>query len=137
VNDPRLVNNSLPQSTFQPTGKAQLVVIKPGKEPVVEGGFSMKVNSNNVNLQPVRSASKTYVAPGTQLGQSEFNVQGTPYSYQVILREGGLEIKPLSNSSARYLDTNRSQVLRTGLLESVQNLGANPGNIETIYFNYK
>lgn len=114
--------------------------MKPGRSPVLEGGLTISVNSNTVNLQPVNALSRVFQSPGSILGSTLFSVTGSggaTLSYQVILRNGGLEIKPLSASAAQYLEVNRTNVLSSGILKSVQSLGADPSTLRTIYLNFQ
>jgi hypothetical protein len=131
-------NLNIPRERLQTRVDTQLVILKPGADPVVERGYAMRVQSKKVDLQPLTSPDRVYRAPGPVLGTTEFSVPSARgnLQYRAVLSENGLEIQPLSPYAATFLNGNQATVLRSGVLNAVEQLSANPGNIKTVYLNF-
>jgi hypothetical protein len=112
--------------------------LKPGAEPIIEKGYSIKPQLNNVDIKPLRTIDPIYRAPGPVTGTSTFNVnvRGSSLPYQISTSENGLQIKPLSSTAAKYAESNRSTVLKGAVNNAVDTLSATPGTFKTIYMDF-
>ena len=132
-------SNILPVARDQiPYVNSQFVTLKPGAPPLIEKGYSIKPQLNNVDIKPLRTVDPVYRAAGPVTGTSNFNVnvRGNVLPYQVSTSENGLQIKPLSASAAKYAESNRSTVLKGAVNNAVDTLSATPGTFKTIYMDF-
>jgi len=121
-----------------PPGQSQLVILKPGVEPLVDRGYSIKMQSRNVDVSALANVDRTYYAPGTTIANTQYTVRsgGNNLRYEVLSNERGVEIKPLSPAASNYVEQNQAAVVKAGIARAAQALSVNPGSIKTIYINF-
>ena len=122
------------------TTDAQLVLLRPNVAPIVERGYEIKIGGDEVNLRPIDKIDQNYQAAGATIGQSVASIntgQGPALQYAVTLKDGGLEIKPLSAQAATYVENNRSAVIGGSVLEAYQGISNSVDKIRTIFIDLK
>ncbi|QKM65253.1 hypothetical protein DCO17_08405 [Polynucleobacter tropicus] len=117
---------------------SQVVILKPGQAPVIEKGYAIKPQANNVDVKSLRTVDPVYRAPGAETGSTNFavTIRGVSLPFTATTTEQGMQIKPLSAAAARYVEGNQAAVVRNAVGQAVNDLGAKPENFKTIYINF-
>jgi hypothetical protein len=119
---------NIPTRDQVPVVNSQLVILKPGQAPIIEKGYAIKAQANNVDVKSLRTVDPVYRAPGAETGSANFSVtvRGVNLPFQAITTEQGMQIKPLSPAAARYVEGNQATVVRGAVSKAVDALSATP-----------
>lgn len=114
----------------------KIIILKPGAEPVVDKEYQVTIRGNDAILKEnMDVADKTITSPGKSIGSARFSIEndkGKILEYNLVVRESGLEIRPLSFEALQFADKNKATVAGAAMIDVVNNLKLSVDNIKTI-----
>jgi filamentous hemagglutinin family protein len=114
----------------------KIIILKPGAEPVVDKEYQVTIRGNDAILKEnMDVADKTITSPGKSIGSARFSIEndkGKILEYNLVVRESGLEIRPLSFEALQFADKNKATVAGAAMIDLVNNLKLSVDNIKTI-----
>ena len=114
----------------------KIIILKPGAEPVVDKEYQVTIRGNDAILKEnMDVADKTITSPGKSIGSARFSIEndkGKILEYNLVVRESGLEIRPLSFEALQFADKNKATVAGAAMIDVVNNLKLSVDSIKTI-----
>jgi len=114
----------------------KIIILKPGAEPIVDKEYQVTIRGNDAILKEnMDVADKTITSPGKSIGSARFSIEndkGKILEYNLVVRESGLEIRPLSFEALQFADKNKATVVGAAMIDLVNNLKLSVDNIKTI-----
>jgi hypothetical protein len=114
----------------------KIIVLKPGAEPVVDKEYQVTIRGNDAILKENTDVvDKTITGPGKSVGSARFSIEndkGKILEYNMVVRESGLEIRPLSFEALQFADKNKATVAGAALIDVTNNLKLPVSGIKTI-----
>jgi len=114
----------------------KIIILKPGAEPIVDKEYQVTIRGNDAILKEnMDVADKTITSPGKSIGSARFSIEndkGKILEYNLVVRESGLEIRPLSFEALQFADKNKATVAGAAMIDVVNNLKLSVDSIKTI-----
>ena len=114
----------------------KIIILKPGAEPIVDKEYQVTIRGNDAILKEnMDVADKTITSPGKSIGSARFSIEndkGKILEYNLVVRESGLEIRPLSFEALQFADKNKATVVGAAMIDVVNNLKLSVDSIKTI-----
>ena len=116
-----------------------IIVLKPGQEPKVDKEYEVSIRGNDAILKEQTDIiDKTITNPGKSIGSARFSIEndkGKILEYNMVVRESGLEIRPLSFDALLFADKNKATVAGAAMIDVANNLKLPVDGIKTILFD--
>ena len=117
----------------------KIIVLKPGQEPKVDKEYEVSIRGNDAILKEQTDIiDKTITNPGKSIGSARFSIEndkGKILEYNMVVRESGLEIRPLSFDALLFADKNKATVAGAAMIDVANNLKLPVDGIKTILFD--
>ena len=121
--------------------KAKVVVSSNGKNPTVEGIYNDETNLGEVSTEFNEEEEKErFEEPGDIIDKRNIVLKvtaGDSYNYQLELRNKGLVIKALDNSSVSFIESNKGLVIQSAISEVKSVVGFMKSQLKTIIIDIK
>ena len=116
--------------------KAKVVVSSNGQNPTVEGIYNDETNLGEVSTEFNEEEEKErFEEPGDIIDKRNIVLKvtaGDSYNYQLELRNKGLVIKALDNSSVSFIESNKGLVIQSAISEVKSVVGFMKSQLKTI-----
>ena len=121
--------------------KAKVVVSSNGQNPTVEGIYNDESNLGEVSKEFNEEEEKErFEEPGDIIDKRNIVLKvtaGDSYNYQLELRNKGLVIKALDNSSVSFIESNKGLVIQSAISEVKSVVGFMKSQLKTIIIDIK
>ena len=120
---------------------SKVVVSTSGQNPTVEGIYDDGSNLGEISTEFFDEEEKErFEEPGDIIDKRNIILKvtaGDSYNYQLELRNKGLVIKALDNSSVSFMETNKGFVIQSALSEVMNIVGFVKSQLKTIIIDIK
>ena len=120
--------------------KAKVVVSSNGQNPTVEGIYNDETNLGEVSKEFEEEEKERFEEPGDIIDKRNIVLKvtaGDSYNYQLELRNKGLVIKALDNSSVSFIESNKGLVIQSAISEVKSVVGFMKSQLKTIIIDIK
>ena len=121
--------------------KAKVVVSSNGQNPTVEGIYDDGSNLGEISTEFFDEEEKEkFEEPGDIIDKRNIILKvtaGDSYNYQLELRNKGLVIKALDNSSVSFIESNKGFVIQSAISEVMSIVGFVKSQLKTIIIDIK
>ena len=121
--------------------KAKVVVSSNDQSPTVEGVYDDESNLGEVSTEFTDDEEKErFEEPGDIIDKRNIVLKvsaGDSYNYQLELRNKGLVIKALDNSSVSFIESNKGLVIQSAISEVMSVVGFVKSQLKTIIIDIK
>ena len=140
-----IIGNNINIKNTGPKGgavvKAKVVVSSNGQNPTVEGIYNDATNLGEVSTEFNEEEEKErFEEPGDIIDKRNIVLKvtaGDSYNYQLELRNKGLVIKALDNSSVSFIESNKGLVIQSAISEVKSIVGFVKSQLKTIIIDIK
>ena len=123
------------------TINAKIVVIKDNFDVNVEGIYTEAISGGEISNEFNDEEEKEkFEEPGNIIEERTIILkisENNQYNYQLELRQKGLVIKPLDNSSVSFVESNKGLVIESAISEIMNIVGFVKSQLKTIVIDVK
>ena len=143
LNNANSFSKSLRLAPKQDSGtiNAKIVVIKDNFDANVEGIYTEAISGGEISNEFNDEEEKEkFEEPGKIIDERTIILkisENNSYNYQLELRQKGLVIKPLDNSSVSFVESNKGLVIESAISEVINIVGFVKSQLKTIVIDIK